>query len=245
MKTDSYTLIASEYLTERIRLLRFSGNTDEIKTAGQFASISIPGFFLRRPFSVFDWDTGWLDLIVERVGQGTEILHSLPVGTILDIMTGLGNGFSLEDAGEHPLLISGGTGFSPMFRLARSLSAMHIFPKIALGFRTAADICCLDRFQNLADNIEVYTDDGSAGIPGRVSDSSLIQHCTKLYACGPLPMLHAICEIADCPAEFAFDVRMGCGFGACMGCSIKTNSGMKRVCKDGPVFRKEELIWEN
>ena len=245
MKTELYTLVSSLRLTAKVSLLCFSGNTRSITAPGQFAAVTLPGFFLRRPFSVFDWGPGWLELLVENAGPGTRLLQELEPGSKLEIMTGLGNGFSTEDAGEDPLLIGGGTGLSPLLALAKHLSLSGITPRILLGFRTSGDVCCLDRFEAYSDCLTVYTEDGGFGLRGLVTDSDLLQSCSKFYACGPQAMLRALCARCEAPGELSLDVRMGCGFGACMGCSIRTASGMKRVCKDGPVFRKEELIWDD
>ena len=245
LNTELYTLVSSERLTANVSLLRFSGNTEAITTPGQFAAVSLPGFFLRRPFSVFDWGPGWLELLVEKAGQGTFLLQETKPGSRLEIMTGLGNGFSLESAGDAPLLIGGGTGLSPLLALAKHLSALCVAPKVLLGFRSSGDVCCLDRFTAYTDCLTVYTDDGSFGLRGLVTDSDLLQSCGKFYACGPRAMLRTLCARCEAPGELSLDVRMGCGFGACMGCSIRTASGMKRVCKDGPVFQKEELLWDD
>lgn len=245
MKTGSFTLVSTAQLTPKAALLRFSGNTDEITVPGQFVAVSLPGFFLRRPFSVLDWGPGWLELLVEQVGRGTALLHQFTAGSVLEITTGLGNGFSLEDAGDAPLLIGGGTGLAPLLGLAERLSRSGTAMNVVLGFRSADDVCCLERFESCSDSLTVYTEDGTAGVEGRVTDAEALQHCSKFYACGPQAMLQALCRSSSAPGELSLDVRMGCGFGACMGCSIRTISGMKRVCKDGPVFRKEELLWED
>ena len=245
MKTELYTLVSSLRLTAKVSLLRFSGNTEAITAPGQFAAVSLPGFFLRRPFSVFDWGPDWLELLVENVGQGTNLLQQMNPGCRFEIMTGLGNGFSMEDTGNSPLLIGGGTGLSPLLSLAKRLTASGIIPKVVLGFRTSGDVCCLDRFEACSESLTVYTEDGSFGLLGLATDSELLKSCGKFYACGPQAMLRALCTCCEAPGELSLDVRMGCGFGACMGCSIRTVSGMKRVCKDGPVFRKEELLWDD
>ena len=245
MNTEFYTLVSSQRLTAKVSLLRFSGDTGAITAPGQFAAVTLPGFFLRRPFSVFDWGADWLELLVENVGQGTNLLQQVNPGCRLEILTGLGNGFSVQDAGNAPLLIGGGTGLSPLVALAKQLSSGGISPKVLLGFRTSGDVCCLDRFEAYSDSMTVYTEDGGSGLQGLVTDSDLLQSCERFYACGPQAMLRTICARCEAPGELSLDVRMGCGFGACMGCSIRTASGMKRVCKDGPVFRKEELLWDD
>lgn len=244
MKTDFYILTNSVRITPKIQVLRFSGDTSAIHLPGQFAAVTLPGLFLRRPFSVMDWGEGWMELLIEEVGSGTRLLHELPVGSQIEIMTGLGNGFSLSKAGPLPVLVGGGTGVSPLLGLAKRLSLSGIKPHVVTGFRTAEDVCLIERYQRLAQSVTLFTEDGSAGQKGRVTDAEILERATKLYACGPHAMLKALSTSCSIPAEFSLDVRMGCGFGACMGCSIKTRSGMKRVCKDGPVFRREELVWD-
>ena len=244
MKTDYYVLTESDKLTPGVRLLRFAGDTSAIHVPGQFAAVTLPGLFLRRPFSIMDWGKGWFELLVEDVGTGTQLLHELPVGSQVELMTGLGNGFSLSDAGLSPVLVGGGTGISPLLGLAKRLSQSGRKPHVVLGFRTAEDVCLSERYRPFAKTVTLYTEDGRAGLKGRVTDAEILEQATKLYACGPDAMLRALDAGSRVPGEFALDVRMGCGFGACMGCSIRTRHGMKRVCKDGPVFRREELVWD-
>ena len=244
MKTGTFILVNSSQLTPNVARMRFSGNTDAITVPGMFVTVSLPGFFLHRPFSVFDWGPGWLELLVERVGGGTSLLHEFASGHPLEIMTGLGNGFSLDDAGDRPLLVGGGTGLAPLLGLARRLSDSGTEPDVILGFRSAEDVFCIDLFESCARDLACYTEDGTAGIQGRVTDSEALHCCSKFYACGPDAMLRSLCKTSKSPGEVSLAVRMGCGFGACMGCSVKTVTGMKRVCKEGPVFRKEELLWE-
>ena len=244
MKTGLFTLVSTEHLTPKVALLHFSGNTDAISVPGQFVTVSLPGFFLHRPFSVLDWGPGWLELMVEQVGPVTAQLQHLAVGSTLEITTGLGNGFSLKDSGKAPLLIGGGSGIAPLLGLAKRLFDSGAAFSTVLGFRSAEDVCCVERFESCSGSLKVYTEDGTAGQKGRVTDAKVLQRCSMFYACGPKAMLQAVCQITDAPGELSLDVRMGCGFGACMGCSIRTVSGMRRVCKDGPVFRKEDLLWE-
>ena len=244
MKDEVFRIEENQPLTERVNFLRLKGNTAAIERPGQFVSLSLPGFFLRRPFSVCDRDKEGFSLLVERVGEGTSLLQALPAGTELTVLTGLGNGFAGEFAGEKPLLIAGGTGLSPLFWLARELRAQGKQPTVLLGFRTAAEVFFEEEFCALGICPILFTEDGSAGLKGLVTEALRDLDCSMFYACGPEGMLRSVCEATDAPGELAFDVRMGCGFGVCMGCSKKTVRGMKRVCKDGPVFRKEELKWD-
>ena len=244
MKIVSFKLAESRPLTPNISLIRLSGDTSGIRLPGEFIDVAVPGHFLRRPFSVMNWDPGTLELLIARVGSGTTLLQNLPIGTEMEIITGLGHGFTGEDAGEHPVLVGGGTGISPLLGLAKRLYEEDRRPTAVLGFRTGEDVCCVERFQAFCGETVVFTEDGSKGLKGRVTDAFALKSCTKLYSCGPESMLRALCFVCKAPGEFSMEARMGCGFGACMGCSIQTASGMRRICKDGPVFRKEELLWD-
>ena len=242
MKQSVFTLIENEALTACFSLLRLRGDCSAIECPGQFVSLSLPGFFLRRPFSVCDWDEQSFSLIVEEAGKGTELLRSLKVGTKLDVLTGLGKGFDLAKAGDTPLLIGGGSGVSPLLGLAKRLLAQGSSPRVILGFPNREDLVLLDEFFRLGLAPTVTTDDGSFGIRGRVTEAMDLPH-SFFYACGPAPMLRAVCEASPVSGEVSLDARRGCGCGACMGCTIQTVNGPRRVCKDGPVFGKEELRW--
>ncbi|MBR0160039.1 MAG: dihydroorotate dehydrogenase electron transfer subunit [Oscillospiraceae bacterium] len=244
MKKAQFRLQENRPLTARVNLLLLSPAEalEEPFRPGQFVNVALPGFFLRRPFSVCDQENGSITLLVERVGSGTELLHTLPVGTELELLTGLGNGFERSVAGNAPLLIGGGTGLSPLFGLAKRLLAEGVTPSVILGFNTKDDVFFEDAFQTIGLSPTITTADGSYGIPGFVTDAMEGPH-SFFYACGPEAMLRAVCAKSTASGELAFDVRMGCGFGACMGCTKQTARGPKRVCKDGPVFRKEELEW--
>ena len=243
MKEGSFIIRESVPLTDTVFRLRLAGDTSGIEAPGQFVSLSLPGFFLRRPFSVCDWDRTGLSLLIDRVGRGTEVLSALPAGTELNVLSGLGRGFTLEDAGSEPLLIGGGTGLSPLLGLARRLTERGVRPRAVLGFRSREDMFCLDEFHALGVYPAVTTVDGSFGIRGFVTDA-LVPH-SFLYACGPAAMLRALALSDTGAGEFSLDARMGCGFGACMGCTVRTVNGPRRVCRDGPVFRKEELSWDD
>ena len=242
MKQSVFTLTENEALTARFSLLRLRGDCSAIEGPGQFVTLSLPGFFLRRPFSVCDWDEHSFSLIVEEAGKGTALLRSLKVGTKLDVLTGLGKGFDLAKAGDTPLLIGGGSGVSPLLGLAKRLLAQGASPRVILGFPNREDLILLDEFFRLGLAPTVTTDDGSFGIRGRVTEAMDLPH-SFFYSCGPAPMLRAVCEASPVSGQVSLDARMGCGFGACMGCTIQTASGPRRVCKDGPVFDKEELQW--
>ena len=242
MKQGLFTIRENAPLTGRVSLLRLAADCSGITAPGQFADVQLPGLFLRRPFSVCDWEEGSLTLLYEAVGKGTELLRSLPVGTELDVLTGLGNGFTLDDAGDSPLLIGGGTGVSPLYGLAKAFLARGLRPRVILGFRRREEMVFWERFAALGLPPTVTTEDGSFGIRGFVTEAMDLPH-SSVYACGPEAMLRAVAKTSDKPGQLSFDRRMGCGFGACMGCTMATTQGPKRVCKDGPVFRKEDILW--
>ena len=234
IREHTFILTENRPLSAAVRLLRFEGDTGEIRAPGQFVMISLPGKFLRRPFSVCDWDAGWFTVLVEKAGGGTELLHTLPVGSILPVLTGLGNGFLLQAEAEFPLLIGGGSGLSPLVGLARRLRASGRNPKVLLGFRNRDASFGADLFGT-----------GDVLITEDVFPELKRIRYDSFYACGSEAMMLELCRRTEAEGQLAFDVRMGCGFGVCMGCSRKTRQGMKRVCADGPVFRKEDLVWED
>ena len=233
MKDSFFTLTESQALSPKVQLLRLAGDTSAIEAPGQFVMLSVPEKYLRRPFSVCDWSESWLTLLIERVGDGTAALQELSCGAELSVLTGLGHGFSM-DCGKLPLLIGGGTGLSPLVGLSRCLAERGRRPQVLLGFRDSEDVFGTDLFPDadvlVAENVFAALE--------------TIEH-DCFYACGSEAMMTELCHREHTPGQVAFDVRMGCGFGACMGCSRKTASGMKRVCRDGPVFRKEELVWDD
>ncbi|MBQ4166858.1 MAG: dihydroorotate dehydrogenase electron transfer subunit [Clostridia bacterium] len=209
---------------------------------GQFVEIALPGRFLRRPISVCGARGGELTLIYKVVGHGTEQMSALEEGSRLDVLTGLGSGYRLERAGNAPLLVGGGVGVPPLYGLAKELINKGKTVSVVLGFNTADEIFYEDEFRALGCAVTVTTADGSYGVSGFVTDA-LPENASYFYACGPLPMLKALCKKTDIPGEVSLEERMGCGFGACMGCSVMTASGAKRVCREGPVFAREELLW--
>ena len=218
------------------------GDTSAITAAGQFVNIALSGKFLRRPISVCDYDENTLTIIYKVVGKGTAQMKDMVPGTTLDILTGLGNGYDLSCAGDAPVLLGGGVGVPPMYNLAKKLVAMDKAVTVILGFNTASEIFYEREFQALGCRVFVTTVDGSYGIKGFVTDA-LPEDYTHFYTCGPEPMLKAVYRATNTSGQMSFEERMGCGFGACMGCSCKTLTGYKRICKDGPVMRKEEIAW--
>ena len=229
-----FRLAESRSLSATVRLLRLTGDTSAISAPGQFVSVAVPGKFLRRPFSVCDWDEGWLTLLIERVGAGTELLQALEPGAELEILTGLGNGFTIRPESRTPVLVGCGSGLSPMAGLARRLTSRGVRPSVLLGFREEGSRFGAELFPGL--DVQ-YTEDLFAALDRTDHD--------YFYACGSEAVMTELCRWEKTGGQVAFDVRMGCGFGACMGCAKKTRDGMKRVCKDGPVFGKEDLVWED
>jgi dihydroorotate dehydrogenase electron transfer subunit len=225
--------------------MQLTGDTSAVTRPGGFVEISLDGLFLRRPISVCDFDEGRLTLVYKIVGKGTEQIAGLQVGTKIDVLTGLGNGFDTTLCHSHALLVGGGVGVPPLYRLTRNLIAEGKQVSVVLGFNTQAEIFYADEFRKVGAEVIVATADGSQGIKGFVTDAIRQTGIDfdYFYACGPLPMLKALSEATDKPGELSLEERMGCGFGICMGCSIQTASGAKRVCKEGPVFKKEDVIW--
>ncbi|MBQ1196641.1 MAG: dihydroorotate dehydrogenase electron transfer subunit [Clostridia bacterium] len=244
MKQSIFTIKENRALTDLVWLMRLEGDTSDITAAGQFVNIQLDGLYLRRPISVFDCEDGLLSIIYKVVGKGTEQMTTLPVGTELDILTGLGNGYTLEKVGEKPVLVGGGVGVPPMYYLAKRLIAAGKKPEIVVGFNTASEIFGVEFFEALGLNVTVTTVDGSVGIKGFVTNALETLDYDYICTCGPEPMLKALYRATECSGQYSFEERMGCGFGACMGCSCKTVTGYKRICKDGPILEKEEILWE-
>ena len=236
MKQVSLHILENTALAQGIYRLRLGGDVSAVTAPGQFVNIKLDGFFLRRPISVCDWQDGELTLIYKVLGRGTAQMATLPVGTALDVLTGLGNGYDLSPAGEASLLVGGGVGIPPLYGLAKRLTAQGKRVTAVLGFNCAAE--------QLGVKVIVLTADGSAGVRGLVTDGmALAQGYSYLYTCGPEAMLRAVYDRCATSGQFSFEERMGCGFGACMGCSCQTKYGNKRICTDGPVLVKEEIIW--
>ncbi len=243
MKEIFFELVENIPLTDSVYRMVLSGDTSGITAPGQFVNLKIEGLYLRRPISVCDYDDTTLTLVYKVVGKGTEAMSKMGKGTRLNVLVGLGNGYDLDKSGEHALLLGGGVGVPPLYRLAKDLLAQGKQVSVILGFNTSSEIFYEKEFFDLGVNVYVTTVDGSYGIKGFVTDAMDKVSYTYFYTCGPMPMLRAINEKANTEGQFSFEERMGCGFGACMGCSCKTMFGNKRVCKDGPVFEKKEIIW--
>ncbi len=238
-----FTIKENCALTENVYKMVLLGDTEGITASGQFVNILIDGLYLRRPISVCDYDKDFLTLIYKVVGQGTEKLSTMKTGEKLDILTGLGNGYDLNLSGDKPLLIGGGAGVPPLYNLAKKLLLEGKSVNVILGFNTKSEIFYEKEFKNLGANVVISTVDGSYGVKGFVTDA-IVRGYTYFYVCGPEPMLKAVYNKTETDGEFSFEERMGCGFGACVGCSCKTLYGTKRICKDGPVLKKGEIIWE-
>jgi len=244
-----FVLRSQRALTENVYHMRLQGDTTKVTKPGQFVQIQIPDFYLRRPISICDWqagEDGTLDLIYKVVGHGTEAMRHMQEGTELDLLVGLGNGFDIRKAeNEKPLLIGGGVGVPPMYGLCKALIAAGKKPSVVLGFNTESEVFWKDEFEALGVQVTVTTADGSMGVKGFVT-AAMDGDYDYVYTCGPEPMFKAIYKVLDekgLSGQFSFEERMACGFGVCMGCSCKTKYGNKRICKDGPVLVKEEIIW--
>lgn len=237
-----FTIKKNIPLTPDVWRMELTGDTSAITAPGQFVNVLLDNHYLRRPFSVCDWDEGELILLYKILGRGTQEMTGYPIGKTLDFLTGLGNGYDLTPSGQMPLLVGGGVGIPPLYGLARRLRAKGKQPIAALGFNRAADIFLVDKFAALGVPVTVATADGSAGIHGMVT-AAMPEDYSYLYCCGPEPMLHAVWDVCRTSGQFSFEERMGCGFGACMGCTHQTANGPIRICREGPVLRKEEILW--
>lgn len=237
-----FQLAEAEFAAPGVRVMRLRGDTEGAGGPGRFVEAAVPGFFLRRPFSVCGCEGDKLTIVVKLAGRGTETLLSLEPGAELELLTGLGNGFDLTKCGEAPLLLGGGSGVPPMLYLARELAKLGARPAAALGFGSAGEVFFEHEFREVCGEVRVFTADGSHGERGLVT-KALGEGYSAVCACGPLPMLRAIDEQSRVPAQFSLEARMGCGFGACMGCTIETANGPRCVCKDGPVFASGEVRW--
>lgn len=241
-KQGSYKIAENVALTENVFKMVLEGDTSFITKAGQFINILVPEKFLRRPISVCDFNENSITIIYKVVGEGTEILSKMPKGEMLDCLTGLGNGYNISKS-KTPLVIGGGVGVPPLYYLTKCLLADGQRPTVILGFNTKSEIFFEKKFKALGVDVIVATADGSYGVTGFVTDAMKGLYYDYFYTCGPMPMFRAIEGIAKTSGQYSFEERMGCGFGACMGCSCKTKSGFKRICKDGPVFEREDIIW--
>ena len=244
MKQVYLTIAENRPIAGGVMKMRLAGDVSAITVPGQFINIKIDGFFLRRPISVCDWDEGSVTILYKIMGRGTEKLAAMTEGT-LDVLTGLGNGFDAGACGTKPLLIGGGIGSAPMMALAKALLKKGVTPHVILGFNTKNEIFYENEFRALGCEVTVTTADGSYGIPGFVTEAMKDADYDCFFACGREPMLRAVYRASKTSGQLSFEERMGCGFGACMGCSCETVAGPKRICREGPVMRKEELLWND
>jgi len=244
MKQGKFQILDNIPLTDTVYKMTLKGDTSAIIAPGQFVNIQLDGLFLRRPISVCDVNGDILTIIYKIVGKGTKKMSGMKCGT-LDVLSGLGNGYDLSKSGEHPVLIGGGVGVPPMYLLCKELLEMGKKVQVILGFNTKSEIFFEEEFKSLGADVFVTTVDGSYGIKGFVTDALCGVEYSYFFACGPEPMLKAIYKDSKTSGQMSFEKRMGCGFGACMGCSCKTITGYKRICKEGPVMEKEEILWED
>ena len=244
MQQTVFTVAENLPLTKTVYRMRLAGDSSAVTAPGQFVNLLLDGCFLRRPISVCDADESGLTLIYKVVGEGTGKMSRFLPGQTLDVLTGLGNGYDLTLSGERPVLLGGGVGVPPMYLLAKKLLAQGKTVSVVLGFNTAEEIFYEEEFRVLGCRVTVTTADGSAGKKGFVTDA-IPADATYFYACGPEPMLKAVCRSTNISGQMSFEARMGCGFGACMGCTCQTLAGPKRICRDGPVMKKEEIRWED
>ena len=243
MKQSIFEILSNTPLTDSVYKMVLRGDTEAITASGQFVNIRLEGMFLRRPISVCDYDEKTLTIIYKVVGKGTEAMSAMEQGQKLDILTGLGNGYDLSLSGENPVLLGGGVGVPPMYNLAKKLVAQGKRVSVILGFNTVSEVFYEEEFKALGCQVTVTTVDGSYGQKGFVTNA-LPENYTYFYTCGPEPMLKAVYHSTYSSGQMSFEERMGCGFGACMGCSCKTLTGYKRICKEGPVMKKEEILWD-
>lgn len=244
MKDTILTITENVNIAKSVWRMTLAGDVSAIKNPGEFINIRLDGFYLRRPISVYDLSDDAVAIIYKVVGKGTAAMSRMTAGETLQVLTGLGNGYDLSPSGERPLLIGGGVGVPPMYLLAKRLLAQGKAVSVILGFNTAEEVFGAAEFEALGCKVTVTTVDGSRGVRGFVTDA-LPADYTYFYTCGPEPMLKAVYRATATSGQFSFEERMGCGFGACMGCSCRTVTGYKRICKDGPVLRKEEILWDN
>ena len=243
MKQSLFEILSNENIAKDIYKMVLKGDTSAITAPGQFINIKIDGFFLRRPISVCDYNSENVTIIYKVVGNGTEVMANMKIGEKLDILSGLGNGFDTSKSGKTPVLIGGGVGVPPMYNLCKALINEGKNVKVILGFNSADDVFYENEFKALGADVYVATADGSYGTKGFVTDVLKDIDYSYFYTCGPSPMFKAIENIAKTSGQYSFEERMGCGFGACMGCSCKTKYKNIRICKDGPVLEREVIVW--
>ena len=243
MKQGIFTIKENRSLTDSIYEMVLEGDTSAFVRPGQFAEVMVPGYYLRRPISVCHYEKDSLTLIYKTVGEGTFCMSKMQVGQTFDLLTGLGNGFSVEKSGQNPVLVGGGVGVPPLYGLCRELVAQGKEVTVVLGFGKKEEVFYEEEFAKLGARVLVTTVDGSYGIQGFATKALEGLAYSYLYTCGPMAMMRALNDVMDSDGEFSLEERMGCGFGACMGCTIHTTKGSRRVCKDGPVFEREDIIW--
>ena len=244
MKQGKFLILSNEMLVPGVYKMVLAGDTSDITAPGQFINIKLDNMFLRRPISVCDRDDKTVTIIYKVVGKGTEAMSLMKEDTELDILTGLGNGYDTSLSGDKPLLLGGGVGVPPLYMLAKELVKEGKKVSVILGFNTEKEVFYEKEFAALGCDVKVTTADGSYGVKGFVTDAFPGEY-SYFYTCGPEPMLKAVYKKSTTEGQMSFEERMGCGFGACMGCSCKTLTGYKRICKDGPVMKKEEILWED
>lgn len=244
MKQSIFTIAENSALTSNVFKMKLIGDVSQITLPGQFINIKLDGLYLRRPISVFDTDDNSVTIIYKVVGHGTQQMSEMKVGETLDVLTGLGNGYDTSLCREHAVLLGGGVGVPPLYMLAKKLISENKKVSVVLGFNTKDEVFCEEDFESLGCDVKVTTVDGSYGVKGFVTDA-LPENYDHFFTCGPEPMLKAVYNATSTSGQMSFEERMGCGFGACMGCSCKTLTGYKRICKDGPVMMKEEILWED
>lgn len=243
MTDKVYMIRENVALTKDVYKMVLEGDTSDIKAAGQFLNIKLTGRYLRRPVSICDWNDSEITIIYKVVGEGTEQMSRMQTGEKLDVLVGLGNGYNLEKSGDRPVLLGGGVGVPPLYGLARLLRSEGKEVTVILGFNTADEVFYKDEFEELGVRVLVTTVDGSMGVKGFATKCLADLDYTYYYSCGPKPMLKAVYDAAATGGQLSFEERMGCGFGACMGCTCKTKSGNRRICKEGPVLESEDVIW--
>ncbi|MBR3439447.1 MAG: dihydroorotate dehydrogenase electron transfer subunit [Clostridia bacterium] len=244
MKQSIFKVVSNETIAKNVYKMVLSGDTSEITSPGQFVNLLVDSCFLRRPISVCDVNGNELTLVYKVVGTGTKLMSKSEAGDVFDTLTGLGNGYDLSLSGDKPLLLGGGVGVPPLYMLAKQLVSQGKKVSVVLGFNTKEEIFYEDEFKAIGADVTVTTADGSYGVKGFVTDA-LPDEYSYFYTCGPEPMLKSVFRKTVTSGQFSFEERMGCGFGACMGCSCKTVTGYKRICKEGPVLKKEEILWED
>lgn len=243
MKQGFYKIRSNERIADQVYRMVLQGDITAITTPGQFVNIALDGKYLRRPISVSDWAQNEMTLIYKTVGEGTKQMSTFLPGKELDLLIGLGNGFDLEPSGDHPLIVGGGIGTAPLLGLCKRLAMQGKKPTVVLGFNTSDEVFAVKEFESYGAKVILATADGSAGVRGFVTDAMAGLAYTYFYACGPMPMFRAMEKVVQGDGQYSFEERMGCGFGACMGCTCQTKNGYKRICKEGPVLKREEVIW--